>query len=285
MTTARSEIDAGERFAFGMNWRAFLSMLDEDRIEIAVDSLKQLLQVDTLTGKTFLDVGCGSGLFSLAAHRLGTTVTSFDFDSDSVHCCEELHRRYAAESSNWTISQGSVLNSDWLSALGQHDVVYSWGVLHHTGEMWRALENVSPLVKENGRLAIAIYNDQGLRSRFWLHVKQIYCAHAFGRWAMTAVFFPYFFARAIAASAVRGHNEFARYRRHRGMSITHDWVDWLGGLPFEVASVDAIEAFYVERGFECANLKATRGLGCNEFMFLRKRSEQPSMPSHEEPIR
>ena len=64
------------------------------RIEEAKASLKQMLDVDSLTGKTFLDVGSGSGLFSLAAIMLGVKVYSFDYDPQSVACTTELKRRY-----------------------------------------------------------------------------------------------------------------------------------------------------------------------------------------------
>ena len=71
------------RFAFGKNWQSFLSELDEDRIDQAVISLRQLLGLETLEGKRFMDLGCGSGLFSLAAQRLGAEVISIDYDKFS----------------------------------------------------------------------------------------------------------------------------------------------------------------------------------------------------------
>ena len=53
------------------------------------------------------------------------------------------------------------------------------------------------------------------------------------------------------------------------MSITHDWRDWLGGLPYEVASADEIVGFLLEREFRTKNLKTTKSLGNNEFTFVR----------------
>ncbi|MFC7649809.1 50S ribosomal protein L11 methyltransferase [Streptosporangium lutulentum] len=70
------EIRRGDRFAFGRNWKAFAHLVDETRVATAVDSLCAALGIEDLTGRTFLDVGCGSGLFSLAAHRLGARVHS-----------------------------------------------------------------------------------------------------------------------------------------------------------------------------------------------------------------
>lgn len=171
---AKTEIDKGERFAFGANWARFLSVLSEERISEAERSLLGMLGESSLEGKTFLDVGSGSGLFSLAARRLGAKVRSFDFDSNSVACGEELKRRYFPDDASWEISTGNALDPEWLASLGQWDVVYSWGVLHHTGAMWEALANVAPMVKSEGKLFISIYNDQGRRSRIWHWVKKRY---------------------------------------------------------------------------------------------------------------
>ena len=155
------EVASGERFEFGKNWAAFLSVLDDERIATAEDSLKEMLECEDLQGKKFLDIGSGSGLFSLAARRLGATVHSFDFDPNSFACTQELRRRYFPGDADWRIEQGSALDSKYLESLGKFDIVYSWGVLHHTGEMWKALENATLPVGAGGKLFVAIYNDTG----------------------------------------------------------------------------------------------------------------------------
>jgi len=265
----------GERFAFGANWRRFLDVLDEDRIREAERSIRELLGVKDLSGRRFLDVGCGSGLFSLAARRLGARVRSFDFDPTSVACTAELRRRYANDDDDddWTIEEGSVLDATYLAALGTHDVVYSWGVLHHTGAMWRALENVASLVADGGSLAIAIYNDQGAWSNRWRFIKRTYCSSATGRRVVCATCIPAFVLRGLVSDAIGGRNPFARYmeyRRNRGMSVLHDWIDWLGGYPFEVAKPEAIFDYFRQRGFELMRLSTAGGtVGCNEFVFRR----------------
>lgn len=266
-TSAQQEIEQGQRFAFGANWASFLSTLDEDRIRRAEDSLKQLLQVNDLRGRTFLDVGSGSGLFSLAARRLGAQVRSFDFDPQSVACTRELQQRYFPDDSLWVVTSGSALDQKFLQALSPFDIVYSWGVLHHTGAMWQAIHNVAQQVKPGGRLAIALYNDQGWRSHAWRIVKQLYCSSAAGRFAVNAIFLPWFWLRTVLLSILRGRNEFAAYRRNRGMSIQHDWADWLGGLPFEVATPEQVTERCAALGFSLVNERRTSRLGCNEFVF------------------
>jgi 2-polyprenyl-3-methyl-5-hydroxy-6-metoxy-1,4-benzoquinol methylase len=176
MTTSQfdTDVSSGQRFEFGKNWSGFLSVLDDERIDVAERSLEDMLGSDAIRGKTFLDIGSGSGLFSLAAMRLGANmVYSFDFDPQSVACARELKRRYFPNASNWTIEPGSVLDTNYLRGLGQWDIVYVWGVLHHTGNMRAALENVASLVKKDGLLFVSIYNDQGPPSWRWRRVKAL----------------------------------------------------------------------------------------------------------------
>lgn len=161
MKTHLEQVAGGERFEFGNNWASFLSTLDDARIKQAEISLKSLLGMDDLTGRTFLDIGSGSGLFSLAAKRLGAIVHSFDFDPQSMACTRELKRRYFPEDPSWKIEEASALDEAFMSALGKFDIVYSWGVLHHTGNLARAVELSSERVDAGGNLFVAIYNDQG----------------------------------------------------------------------------------------------------------------------------
>lgn len=257
---------AEPRFAFGASWRRYLDDIDARRIQSAEQSLRNVLDMPELRGQRFLDMGCGSGLFSLAARRLGASVVSFDSDPESVACAEELKRRFAPGDPGWHIEQGSVLDADYLRGLGQFDIVYSWGVLHHTGAMWRALELAALPVAPGGRLYIAVYNDQGWLSRYWLRVRKIYNANVLGRFLMIALHAPYLYFLRGFWRAITG-----RGRVSRGMSLWHDMCDWLGGLPFEVATPGKIVEFYAMRGFDSVIVKTVgRRHGCNEFVFRRR---------------
>lgn len=271
------EIQRGERFEFGKNWKSFLEMLDDDRIDIAVESLRKMLEVDDLHDKSFLDIGSGSGLSSLAAKRLGASVVSFDYDPESVACTRELRNRYYPETDSWKIEQGSALDKNYIESLGRFDVVYSWGVLHHTGDMWRGLENAASAVNDNGILFVAIYNDTGSQTKRWRWMKKTYCK-------LPNMLKPLFAAISAAPEEAKkaisytisgtplGYvRSWSDYRNKRGMNRWNDIVDWVGGYPYEVATADQIFDFYKARNFDLRKIKTGGvGLGCNEFVFQKR---------------
>ena len=260
------------RFAFGRNWRSFLTTLDDHRIDEARRRLCESLGRDNLRGIRALDIGSGSGLSSLVMHQLGAEVVAFDYDTDSVACTEELRRRYAPDTANWQIMQGSALDPAFMAELGQFDLVYSWGVLHHTGSMWPAIELAAARVAPQGTLLLALYNDQGRRSRAWRAIKRLYCSSTPGRWLVSSIFYPLFAAYALWQDLrhFRMPGTHAReYAQKRGMSLFHDWRDWLGGYPFEVAKPADVMRKLTTGGFALQHQTLTRGLGCNEFVFIK----------------
>lgn len=260
----RAEVKSGQRFEFGKNWKAFLSTLDENRIKQAEASLKKILGVETLAGKTFLDIGSGSGLFSLAAKNLGASVLSFDFDEASVWCTVKVKHRFYESDNDWKVVQGSVLDEEFLTTLDKYDYVYSWGVLHHTRDMWKALDNVIDLVKPNGVLCIALYNHQPFASKYWGFVKKTYNQVLITRpfWILIHFLYPTFPSVILKYLQNR--------KSPRGMTVWYDLLDWLGGYPFEVSAPSEIFNFYKAKGFVLTQLKTVGGKhGCNEFVFSR----------------
>ncbi len=260
----RIDIKQGRRFEFGKNWLEYVSNLDEGQVREAEKSLIERIGKGNFKKKSFLDIGCGSGIFSLAAKNLGAKVVSFDFDEYSVECAKILKERFYKDDNNWIILEGSVLDKSFIKDLGKFDIVYSWGVLHHTGDMWRALNNTITSVSELGVLFIALYNDQGIKSRYWKLVKFLYVKQYWTRplWIFLHLIYP-----AGPSFIIK---KLRRKKIPRGMSFWRDLTDWLGGYPFEVASRDKVEKFVLEKNFKTQQIvSAGSKLGCNEFIFKK----------------
>jgi 2-polyprenyl-6-hydroxyphenyl methylase/3-demethylubiquinone-9 3-methyltransferase len=272
--------DEESRFAFGENWQRFLRQLSDERIALAEESLQKNLGVESLAGKTFIDIGSGSGLFSLAARRLGAKVHSFDYDTESVACTKELKRRYFPDDGSWTVEQGSILDEAYVSRLGRFDIVYSWGVLHHTGDLWRAMREAVSLAADDGILYLALYNDQGRPSGRWTRVKQAYNAlPGYLRFLVVIPAFVRLWGPTFVRDGLKG-NPLRSWRSYetsslRGMDAWTDVIDWVGGYPFEVSTPEQVVDFCVERGFVLTKIRtAGGGLGCNEFVFVRGRARE-----------
>jgi 2-polyprenyl-3-methyl-5-hydroxy-6-metoxy-1,4-benzoquinol methylase len=277
------DIAEGARFEFGRNWSRFLRTISESRISAAEKSLADLFQTPTLEGRTFLDVGCGSGLSSLAARRMGARVHSFDYDPQSVACTQALRTLYYPGDPHWTIEVGSALDRGYLTQLGQFDVVYSWGVLHHTGSMWQALDDVVLALKPGGTLCVAIYNDQGIQSVVWRHIKRLHNKlPRVARPVLVGLIGVPLEAASVGRALLTG--QLGRYTRGwsskggvRGMNRWHDLVDWVGGYPFEVASPQTIVEFYERHGLQPVAVRTCgRRMGCNEFVFRRNETSLQS---------
>lgn len=227
--------------------------------------------VDDLEGKTFLDIGSGSGLSSLSAYNLGAKVISFDYDEFSVEATKYTKKMFANNDENWIVKKGDVLDEEYMTKLGKYDVVYSWGVLHHTGNMYKALDNASKCVKDDGILVVAIYNTQ-LLTPIWKKIKLFYVSSpVLVKKLMSYIYTLYFAIGLCILDIGRGKNPFKRYSDPlRGMSLYTDVVDWIGGYPFETAKPEEIFIFYKDRGFVLENMVTVGGkMGCNEFVFKK----------------
>ncbi|MBW2967125.1 class I SAM-dependent methyltransferase [Candidatus Woesearchaeota archaeon] len=264
-----------DHFSFGKNWQRFLKSLNRHRFKEAEMSLIRFMGLKNLKGKTFLDIGCGSGLFSYAAYRLGAAkVTSFDVDQFSVRCCRYLHKK-ANKPKNWEIEHCSILNKKKISQLQKYDVVYSWGVLHHTGNMWQAISNAAELVKPGGYFYIAIYNNFSGPggSKTWHTIKKAYNAVPGPiKWLMELAYMTAYIIFYIVTLR-NPISHILNYKSKRGMSWRTDITDWIGGYPYEYATTEEIFSFMKKKfpDFTLENLKSTNGLANNWFLFRNQK--------------
>lgn len=252
-------------FDFGSNWQAFSEQhVDARRLKLAVRSLQSLLQRDSLQGRSFLDVGCGSGLFSLAASHLGAAkVVGIDINPRCIVVSEQ-NRERLGNKAPVVFQEASALSQESLQALGQFDIVYAWGSLHHTGRMRKAIRNVAQCVSPGGTLVLAIYNKHWT-SPAWTGIKWLYNQlPGVGRRLMTMLFAGIIY---VAKLLVTRRNPLDK---ERGMDFWYDVVDWIGGYPYEYATAHELEVFMNAQGFTMRRcVTAQVPTGCNELVFER----------------
>jgi SAM-dependent methyltransferase len=262
------------RFAFGENWQAFATIIDERRVEAAETALRNLIGEDAIRGTSLLDIGCGSGLHTVAALRLGAAhVTAFDVDPVSVATTRSVIQHFGL-ATRATVSTRSVFEAR-AEQLGLYDIVYSWGALHHTGDLWRAMDCAAALVRPGGMLAVALYRKTPL-CRLWAREKRLYAAARPWLQSTIRAGFLALFSMGLLATGRSPFRYSRDYLRHRGMSFRHDVHDWLGGYPYQSAGPEEVDAFAAERGFTPLrrNLAERRlgifGTGCSEYVYRRE---------------
>jgi len=264
------------RYGFGRNWSSFVDhALNERRVAAAVQSVRGFLGVESLAGRRFLDIGCGSGLFSLAAIKLGAErVDSFDYDPDSVATALRVREHFAVPESRWSVRRGSVLDPAFMATVEPADVVYSWGVLHHTGRMWDAIDQAATKVRPGGLFAISIYNRVDRfpdSSKMWWHIKRTYTrGPGLVRRGLESAYVTHHVLTRLMTFRNPFKSMFDAGDGRRGMEFMHDVRDWLGGFPYEYAtSGEVFEHVHARAGFALERLVNWEGNACNELLFRR----------------
>lgn len=271
-------LDQDSHFAFGKNWQEFASIIDEQRIEQAISDLRRLSGLDHIDGLRFLDIGCGSGLHALAAHRLGASeVVGVDIDPDSVAASQSTFARFApmANARFETISVFDMAQERFCG----FDIVYSWGVLHHTGDMDRALQATADLVAPGGLLLVALYRKTRLCG-VWRVIKSGYSRTRPGVQHVVQRCYVALYAFALRLKGRTLRDEITRRKTERGMDFYVDVHDWLGGYPYESITPDRCMDLFQKWGFRLEHAflplgkKVNTGLfgsGCDEYRFIRDR--------------
>jgi len=247
-------------FSFGKNWIDYVkNALTQEKIESAKISLLNYIPEEEYKDKVFIDIGCGSGIFSLNALRLGCKkVISFDIDEYSIKATRIVKEKFSyllPENYKWEIFKGNILDEKLVNKLKEKgDIVYAWGVLHHTGNMWQAIKNASLMVKKNGYFIIAIYN-KAPYSYLWLKIKKFYnnaspvlkslMIFFFQKWILLEKTMQYYYRKIRRKKFKDTFN-----KTYRGMNFLNDLIDWIGGYPYEYASFGEAKNFLEKLGFE-----------------------------------
>ncbi len=271
------------RYEFGKNWQSFnISFLSQERINIVKESILSFLHLDGLDEKIFLDIGCGSGIQSLAAYNAGAKrIFSFDYDAKSVEATKSLWKK-SGRPKNWTVCQGSVLDEKFMNSIGKFDIVYSWGVLHHTGDLWNALKNSQLPLKSDGVLYVSLYAKEAYQDppqEYWLKLKKRYNKAGFLEKKQIEITYIY---EILMNSKIRNIYKLIKmmitYKKNRGMALWIDIKDWLGGWPMEFSSASEVYTYSLNKLDLCLiNLKM--GNGCTEYLFKKKNSSSWSYHS------
>ena len=253
-------------FDFGKNWERYSDFLTTEQLQTAQKSLSENLGPDGLRNKSFIDIGCGSGIFSICAGLLGSKrVVGMDVNDKCVEISRKNSERFINRETKPEFIQESILNREGINKLGRFDVVYAWGSLHHTGDMKKAIEISSQLVNSGGIFWLAIYNKH-FSSPLWKRIKYFYNHAGIPVRKMMVYFF--LGVIFIAKFLVTFKNPLAK---ERGMDFFYDVVDWVGGYPYEYASTGEIVSQVEELGFRTLKVvPAEVPTGCNEYLFLKK---------------
>lgn len=265
--------DTSDRYEFGKNWKRYVDLhFSEEKIEISRQHMLSFLGRSNLSGMRMLDIGSGSGLHSLAAWRSGVReIVSFDYDPNSVETTRLLHEK-VGKPSNWTIQQGSVLNKQFMNSLGKFDFVYSWGVLHHTGSQWNAINNAIDAVSDDGVFYIALYDSDVYVNpgpKYWLDIKKKYnSAGKLKRYSMEMDYIKNIVCGKSIRNMAKIFSIMAEYKKSRGMNLYTDVRDWLGGWPMEFTRVsEIVDVFCKENNFHLQNIST--GEANTEYVFSR----------------
>ena len=264
------------QFDFGENWSDFsANALTSERIRQAREEFAGFMARGTagIVRKSFLDIGFGQGLSLLSAASMGAVAVGCDLNPKCAQVLERnrgLFPELAAHAIPVVV--GSILDPATVEALRKlapdasgYEIVHSWGVLHHTGRMWQAIDHAAALVRPGGALFLALYN-RHWTSPAWTAIKFAYVrAPSWLQRAIVAALYPVILG---AKWAVTRRNPM---RMDRGMDFYYNVVDWVGGYPYEYASLQEVTRHLEGLGF-ALRVATPAGVptGCNEYVFVRQ---------------
>jgi hypothetical protein len=200
----------------------------------------------------------------VSAAESGANVFGIDVDKENIMALEKT--RMAMDYTQAPeVCVVSILDQSFVRQHEhQFDIVHSWGVLHHTGNMTKAIENACLLVSDNGNFICSIYN-RHWSSPLWKIIK--WCYNVFPapiQKVVVGIMYPVIY---LSKWIVTRKDPKAM---ERGMDFFHNVVDWVGGYPYEYATADEIKSLVTRQGFKILRIiPAKVPTGCNEFVFKK----------------
>lgn len=263
-----------KQFDFGRNWSDFsANAATVERAAQARAHFRELMSGIELAGKSFLDIGFGQGFSLLSARSLGAVTVGCDINPKCGEALDRNRSLFPDVAGPIALHVGSILDDGTVAALRSadgaggagFDIVHSWGVLHHTGDLRRALANAGSLVRPGGHLVVAVYN-RHWSSLPWLGIKAVYVrSPEWVRRLMIGILYPVIWLAKLAVTREDPK------RKERGMDFYYDVVDWVGGYPYEYATIGEVEEMCRPLGFLLVRaVPALVPTGCNEFVFRKR---------------
>lgn len=259
------------QFDFGQNWKEYSeNVLDNTRLNQARIAFDELTHDISFEGKTFVDIGFGQGMSLIIATEKAEKTVGCDINPKCDQVLKANQKVFSKSTKEIPTVVGSILEPKVVEAIlaknndEKYDIVHSWGVLHHTGDMMAAVKHATSLVKPNGYFILAIYN-RHWSSLPWLFIKWAYCkSPKFIQKLFIGIFYPIIW---LAKFLVTGKNPNIK---ERGMDFYYDVVDWVGGYPYEYASIDEMNIIMKNFGFKCLkSVSPPTPTGCNEFVYQK----------------
>lgn len=151
----------GDGHAIGT--REFFDSVEAHRYDVYAPWMRETMEFANFAGKDLLEVGCGMGTDLLQFARGGANVTGLDYTPRSV---EISRRRFEVYGVPGRFVLGDAENLAFPDAT--FDVVYSNGVLHHTPDTQRAIDEVHRVLRPGGVAKVMLYNKSSIY--YWLHL-------------------------------------------------------------------------------------------------------------------
>lgn len=115
----------------------------------------RIIPFDAITGKKVLEIGCGMGLHTELMARAGAEVTALDISPKSVAATKA---RLALKGLTADVRE---VDAETLDIQNEYDLIWSWGVIHHSSRTGRVLRNLYGALKPGAQLRFMVYSLDG----------------------------------------------------------------------------------------------------------------------------